>query len=208
MIFLYRLTYAQPVMSVPECARYRNSTMFVGTPPFGYECTDDNGPDTCHRWEPPRTPPCGMTYREIQHPVAAASPHVDSGSRLQPKSQLPDWDVPEMKLTDVVPALYSSPRIGPQLIQDVGENSITCRSGLQDVRYASESHNRPSGEVKPVEQGWLVDCDHGMSNWLTCKTQGMRWGTMLSPCLIFWIWRQITSATSTVAQQHQKSLRN
>lgn len=195
-------------MSVPECARYRNSTMFVGTPPFGYECTDDHEPDTNHRWEPPRTPPCGMTYREIQHPVAAANPHVHSGSRLQPKSQLPGLDSPEMKVTDVVPALYSSPRISPQLIQDVKENSRTCRSGLQDVRHASESYNRPSGEVKPVEQGWLVECDHEMSHWLICKTQRMRWGTVLSPCLTFWISRQITSTASTVAQQRQKSLRN
>lgn len=142
-------------MSVPECARYRNSTMFVGTPPFGYECTDDHEPDTSHRWEPPRTPPCGMTYREIHHPVAAASLHVDSGSRLRPKPRSPDLDVPEMRLTDVVPVLYSSPRIDPQLIQDIDEHSRACRSDLQDVRYGSDSHINPSGEVGPIEQGYL-----------------------------------------------------
>jgi hypothetical protein len=117
----------------------------------------------------PRSPPRGMKQRKIQHHVAAGSPHVHSGSGLRPKFRSPDLDVPEMKLTDVVPALYSSPRIGPQLIRDIDEHSRTRRSGLQDVHHGSESHPNPHGNVRPVKEGWLIDRDHRISKWLTFK---------------------------------------
>lgn len=157
--------------------------MFVGTPPFGYQCTDDHESNKTRYWKPPRTPPCGMAYREIHHPGAAASwPRDDSESGLRPKSRFPDLDVPEMKLTDVVPALFSSPKLGSKIIQASDEHPQTCRSDLRDMRYESEPCDNPSDKDRAIVGGWLIDREYEKLNWLTCKIQGPCWGTVLSPC--------------------------
>jgi hypothetical protein len=105
------------VMSVPERARCRNSTMFVGTPPSGYGGTDDRRPDISSSWHPPRTPPHDTAYREhvCIHPELGPDTHIRSRSRG--KSPSLELDVPDMKLSDVVPALFSSPELSPHLVQ-------------------------------------------------------------------------------------------
>ena len=103
------------IMSVPERERYRNSTMFVGSPPFGYDGTDDDRtPNNDSSWHPPRTPPHNMVYREHLCPHLGSCQDTFVRSRSPAKFTSPKADIPDLKLVDVVPALFSSPELSPQ----------------------------------------------------------------------------------------------
>jgi hypothetical protein len=54
-------------MSLPEYVGRRNSTTLVGSPPFGYACTDDRAGDACAFWHPPGATPREMEYHETPH---------------------------------------------------------------------------------------------------------------------------------------------
>jgi hypothetical protein len=101
------------IMSIPECERYRNSTMFVGSPPFGYEGTDDRTSNNDSTWHPPRTPPHSMVYREHICPHPGPCQDTFIRGRSPAKLSSTEADVPDLKLVDVVPALYSSPELNP-----------------------------------------------------------------------------------------------
>jgi hypothetical protein len=130
-----------PTMSIPEYERYRNSTMFVGSPPFGYEGTDDvddsltsnnptssndNNENNSHpSWHPPRVPPHDMIYRE--HLCPHLGPCQDTFVRSRSPAEFttsPEADAPDsMKLADVVPALFSSPDLGRLGVDDDNKQS-------------------------------------------------------------------------------------
>lgn len=59
-------------MSLPEYVGRRNSTTLVGSPPFGYACTDDRAGDACAFWHPPGVTPREMEYQET--PYAKMAP--------------------------------------------------------------------------------------------------------------------------------------
>jgi hypothetical protein len=104
-------------MSVPERARYRNSTMFVGDPPFGYESTEDRTTDVCSSWHPPGTPPHDMKYRENYSTVPGPGSDSHNRTRARRMSPSPKSDGPDVKPVDIAPALLSSPELDPQLVQ-------------------------------------------------------------------------------------------
>lgn len=103
-------------MSIPECVRYRNSTMFVGTPPFGYEGTDDCMSNSCSSWHPPRTPPRDMTYREPGCTVTSCT-NTHPRSRSRGRSRSPNPQGFTLEPRNVVPALFSSPKLNTSAVQ-------------------------------------------------------------------------------------------
>jgi hypothetical protein len=58
-------------MSLPEYVGRRNSTTLVGSPPFGYACTDDRAGDACAFWHPPGVTPREMEYHETPYATMA-----------------------------------------------------------------------------------------------------------------------------------------
>ncbi|KAM0705459.1 hypothetical protein Q7P35_006818 [Cladosporium inversicolor] len=131
-------------MSVPEHVRYRNSTMFVGTPPFGYEGTDDR---TSPFWHPPMTPPHEMRHRTMSYPSVPRS--TTSNRSITPVTsdslKVVEQKAPEYVMTDVVPALFSSPKIGPHLAQCTNNTSDGSRLDMTDVQQSTESCDEISG---------------------------------------------------------------
>lgn len=117
-------------MSVPESVRYRNSNMFAGTPPFSYPSTDDHTPNPYSHWHPPRTPRHGMHYRELHCQIPLSSSKSHRRSRSRRRSRSPNVQEPIMRLTDVVPALFSSPKIDHKHIQQRNDvpNPRRCQS--------------------------------------------------------------------------------
>lgn len=103
-------------MSIPECVRYRNSTMFVGTPPFGYEGTDDCTSNSCSSWHPPKTPSRDMTYREPGFTVPSCT-NTHPRSRSRGWSRSPNPQSFNLEPRNVVPALFSSPKLNTQPVQ-------------------------------------------------------------------------------------------
>jgi hypothetical protein len=124
-------------MSVPEHVRYRNSTMFVGKPPFGYESTEDRTPDACSSWHPPRTPPHDLVYRENYCTVPRSGTDTHNKSRLLGKSQSSTSDGSNVKTDDITPALFSSPKPGRHLVQIVdghpGVNQLSLTNGQNSL---------------------------------------------------------------------------
>ncbi|KAK5149747.1 hypothetical protein LTS14_010668 [Recurvomyces mirabilis] len=91
--------------SPPEYIRRRNSTMFIGQPPFGFEGTDDCPGDTYVNFLPPRTPPPEMLYHERGH-----TPYADcTSSSAVPQHAWPSRT--DLKPVDTVPTLFSSPHV-------------------------------------------------------------------------------------------------
>ena len=133
-------------MSVPESERYRNSTMFVGSPPFGYEGTDDRTSNDDSTWHPPRAPPHNMVYREhlCPHPGPCPEKYLGRQQRSRAKSPSPEADIPDMDLVDVVPALYSSPKlINPLLAAERrGHFPDVGRLSMLDNGQSRAPHNR------------------------------------------------------------------
>lgn len=119
-------------MAVPECERYRNSTMFVGTPPFGYEGTDERTSENTSSWHPPRIPPNEMVYREHTCPHHGPCPDKYVNSPSLGNTSSPEATAPEMKLVDVVPALFSSPKLDPHPIEHGGYFPDFSRFGVYD----------------------------------------------------------------------------
>lgn len=128
-------------MSIPECERYRNSTMFVGSPPFGYEGTDDRTSNDDSTWHPPRAPPHNMVYREhvCPHPGPCQNTFIRSRSRA--KSPSPEAEIPDMELVDVVPALFSSPELNPHSIEQSGRFPDISRLSIRDDEQSREPRN-------------------------------------------------------------------
>ncbi|KAK3617122.1 hypothetical protein LTR56_025498 [Elasticomyces elasticus] len=93
--------------SPPEYLRRRNSTMFCGQPPFGSEGTDDCPGDTYKNFLPPLTPPPDMLYYEPGYSQHADHTSGSAGPRYASSSPS------HLKPVDNVPALFSSPHIGP-----------------------------------------------------------------------------------------------
>jgi hypothetical protein len=135
-------------MSVPESERYRNSTMFVGSPPFGYEGTDDRTSNDDSTWHPPRAPPHNMVYREhlCPHPGPCPEKYLGRQQQLRAKSSpSPVAEILDMDLVDVVPALYSSPKlINPLLAAERrGEHFPDVgRLSMLDNGQSRAPHNR------------------------------------------------------------------
>jgi hypothetical protein len=57
---------------LPGYVGHCNSTTLVGSPPFGYACTDDRAGDACAFWHPPGVPPREMEYHETSYVDIAA----------------------------------------------------------------------------------------------------------------------------------------
>ncbi|KAM0706061.1 hypothetical protein Q7P35_006609 [Cladosporium inversicolor] len=131
-------------MSVPEHVRYRNSTMFVGTPPFGYEGTDDR---TSPFWHPPRTPPHEMRHRTMSCPSVPRSTTSNRSTMPVTSDSLKaaEQKAPEFMISDVVPALFSSPKIGSHLAQYTNGASDGNRLDVTDVQQSIESCDEISG---------------------------------------------------------------
>jgi hypothetical protein len=129
-------------MSIPECERYRNSTMFVGTPPFGYEGTDDRTANNDPSWRPPRDPPDDMVYREHVCPHPGPCPDTDIGRRSRAKSPSPEAETPDMELVDVVPALFSCPKLIPHSTEHSGNFPDLSRLSIHDDKQGLGPHNR------------------------------------------------------------------
>jgi hypothetical protein len=72
-------------MSLPEYVGRRNSTTLVGSPPFGYACTDDRAGDACAFWHPPGVKSREMEYHET--PYAKMAPRKRRTSSFVPKSR-------------------------------------------------------------------------------------------------------------------------
>ena len=125
-------------MSVPEHVRYRNSTMFVGTPPFGYEGTDDW---TSPFWHPPMTPPHEMRHRTMNYPsvLRPTTSNRNTTPVTSDSLKAAEQEAPEFVMTDVVPALFSSPKIGPHLAQCIYGPSDRSRLDTTHVQQAVES---------------------------------------------------------------------
>jgi hypothetical protein len=129
------ITDRQPetsIMSIPECERYRNSTMFVGSPPFGYEGTDDRTSNNDSTWHPPRAPPHNMVYREHLCPHPGPCRDTFIRGRSPAKFESSEADVPDMKLVGVVPALFSSPRLKSHMVEDSGYFPDLSRLSVHD----------------------------------------------------------------------------
>jgi hypothetical protein len=58
-------------MSLPEYVGRRTSSTLVGSPPFGYACTDDRADDACAFWHSPGVTPCEMEYHETPYATMA-----------------------------------------------------------------------------------------------------------------------------------------
>ncbi|TKA83877.1 hypothetical protein B0A55_00124 [Friedmanniomyces simplex] len=94
---------------VPQFVRRRYSTMFNEHPPFAYENTDDRQDPSLQSYCS-RTPPPGCNYRE--NPFQGYTPHA-----IPPPAVALDHDqvvLERIMPQDVVPALYSSPRLSPR----------------------------------------------------------------------------------------------
>jgi hypothetical protein len=141
------------IMSVPECERYRNSTMFVGSPPFGYEGTDDRTSNNDSTWHPPRTPPHSMVYREHICPHPGPCQDTFIRSRSPAKFSSTEADVPDMKLVDVVPALFSSPKLKSHMVEDSGYFPDLSRLSIHD----NEQSRRPANDLLSTLDGKLRD---------------------------------------------------
>jgi hypothetical protein len=74
-----------PAMSLPEYVGRRNSTTLVGSPPFGYACTDDRAGDACAYWHPPGVTPREMGYHET--PYAKLAPRERRTASPVPQSR-------------------------------------------------------------------------------------------------------------------------
>jgi hypothetical protein len=129
-------------MSILECERYRNSTMFVGTPPFGYEGTDDRTVDDTSSWHPPRVPPHDMVYREHVCPHSGPCPDTYIGRRSRAKSPSPEAETPDMELVDVVPALYTSPKLNPHSIEHNGHFPDVNQLSIHDDKQGRGPRDR------------------------------------------------------------------
>jgi hypothetical protein len=105
-------------MSVPEYVRRRNSTMFVGTPPFGYACTDDCVGNACAFWHPPDVPSCGMQYYESSH--LNRVPQKSRQPSLTPQSQSDG-----IRPVDTVSCLFSSPKLSPDFVEHFDDSLDT-----------------------------------------------------------------------------------
>lgn len=128
--------FTKLAMSIPECVRYRNSTMFVGQPPFGYESTDDLTYDATSHWHPPRTSPHDMLYRELGRQVPGLRPPTRNRSRSLARSRSRNLDAaPNVKLNDVVPALLSSPNMssGLRLTYHLFNCRDSCNAALTEL---------------------------------------------------------------------------
>ena len=128
-------------MSIPECERYRNSTMFVGSPPFGYEGTDDRTSNNDSTWHPPRAPPHNMVYREhlCPHPGPCRDTFIRGRSPAAKAESSSEADVPDMKLVGVVPALFSSPRLKSHMVEDSGYFPDLSRLSVHDNEQQSRT---------------------------------------------------------------------
>jgi hypothetical protein len=174
-------------MSIPECERYRNSTMFVGSPPFGYEGTDDRTDTDPSSWHPPRVPPHDMVYREHICPHVGPCPEAYIGRQSRAKSPSPEAEIPEMDLVDVVPALYSSPKLNPHLAEHGGHFPDISQLSIHDNKQSRGPHNRGfntlAGMLKetPKNGGSIslkIHTSAVPTN--TQETQTMRWATASS----------------------------
>jgi hypothetical protein len=58
-------------MSLPEYVGRRTSSTLVGSPPFGYACTDDRAGDACAFWHSPGVTPREMEYHETPYATMA-----------------------------------------------------------------------------------------------------------------------------------------
>jgi hypothetical protein len=138
-----------PKMSIPECERYRNSTMFVGSPPFGYEGTDDCTSNNDSTWHPPRAPPRNMVYREHICPHPGPCQDTFTRSRSPAKFSSSGENVPDLKLVEVVPALFSSPKLSPRVVEDSGEYFPSLsRLSVQDGEFSRRSGNDLSSSLE------------------------------------------------------------
>jgi len=130
--------------------------MFVGTPPFGYEGTDEHESKNSSSWHPPRTPPKDMVYRE--HICAHDGPCPDkyATSRSLEGTSSPEADVPDMKLVDVVPALFSSPTLDPQTIEHSECFPDFSRLSVHGSRHSPGSRNNDMNTLEG-RQEQMVD---------------------------------------------------
>jgi hypothetical protein len=119
-------------MSVPEYVRRRNSTMFVGAPPFGYACTDDCEGNACAFWHPPDVPPCGMKYHESSH-----LNRVPQESRQSP-STIQSWS-DGIRSVDTVPCLFSSPKLSPDFVEHFDDSLNTVPMTLGNDLEGSQA---------------------------------------------------------------------
>jgi hypothetical protein len=129
---------AASTMSVPEHVRYRESTMFVGTSPFGYKGTDDR---TSPFWHPPATPPHEIRHRMMSCPSVprATASNKSPTPAISHSPKATEQKAPESTTTDVASVLFSSPKIGHHLVQHTNGASDMGRLGITDLRQEVES---------------------------------------------------------------------
>jgi hypothetical protein len=130
-------------MSVPEYVRRRNSTMFVGTPPFGYACTDDCEENACAFWHPPDVPPCGMQYHESSHLDRVPQESRQPSPILQSQSD-------GIRPVDTVPCLFSSPKLGPDFVEHFDDSLDT---GAMIIDNDLEGFQACTGEKSSMAVG-------------------------------------------------------
>lgn len=160
-------------MSVPEHVRYHNSTMFIETPPFGYESTDDR---TFPLWHPSRTPPHEIKHRTMSCPSVENStvcnrsltPVTSQSSKAAEQKAL------EFAMTDVVPALFSSPKIGPHLAQQTDGSPDMSISDITGVQQAVESCDKISDTRRDNMIGVIISRGGRYKAALTCDMQRAR----------------------------------
>ena len=119
-------------MSIPEYMRRRNSTMFVSSPPFGYDDTD-NCTNAGQSWHPPQTPPRGMVYHENSC-MSHTPTHSQSNSTAGPS---------QVKPTDVVPALFSFPSLSSRHLEELPDVSQLSIRGTPTSRPKSQTTMKP-----------------------------------------------------------------
>lgn len=105
-------------MSVPEYVRRRNSTMFVGRPPFGSLGCESGDRTIPSGWTPPMSPPPGMAYSEGPYSAypRQCQREVQRQNSPEPSTMSPDltWR------SESAAALFSSPRIPPATVVSGG----------------------------------------------------------------------------------------
>jgi hypothetical protein len=99
--------------------------MFIGTPPFGYACTDDREGDKCAFWHPPDISPFGMQYHESSYSRSVPQ------KRRQP-SHVPKSRSDGIKAVDTIPCLFSSPKLSPDFVKHFSEPPNTCAIALDN----------------------------------------------------------------------------
>jgi hypothetical protein len=122
-------------MSLPEYVGRRNSTTLVGSPPFGYACTDDRAGDACAFWHPPDAISREMEYHETPY------------AKMAPQERRTPSPVPQSRH-------YSS-----ESIDTARHFFIAHKRGIPFVRHFSGIPDVSKLTIEELLQGSVADED-------------------------------------------------